>query len=105
MIEVRDLRTGAVAASAHPPFSNGSGRPDWSPNGRTLTVPDGDKGTIEEYDFDPQRPALRSSRTIRGQLQAGSGIAYNPAGDRFVRRGWDGVVYLFDTATGRPLFS
>jgi serine/threonine protein kinase/tetratricopeptide (TPR) repeat protein len=101
---VRDLRTGAVAASINPPW-RGNGNCAWSPDGRTLTVPDGDSGAIQQWAFDPTAPALRLLRTIQGPHNGGPCLSYNPAGDRFVTRGWDGVVHLFDAISGQWLFS
>jgi serine/threonine protein kinase/WD40 repeat protein len=105
VVSVYDLRTGAAVASAPGPGPMGNGAADWSPDGRTLTQPSGDTGPIQEYAFDPQAPALRPTRTIQGPEAGGSWITYNPQGDRYVRRGWSGVVHLFDAVSGQPLFS
>jgi WD40 repeat protein len=104
-VQVRDLRTGAVVASAVPPWPGGNGWGAWSPDGRTLTVPEGNGGKVQQYAFDPAAPALRATRLLDHPEHGGSMIAYNPAGDRFVSRGWDGVVRLFDSESGRLLFS
>jgi WD40 repeat protein/Tfp pilus assembly protein PilF len=124
---IRDLRTGALAASANPPWRGGNGGCAWSPDGRTLTVLCGDSGAIQPYTFEPTAPALQSLRTmvpiggrffdtlappalrplppIQGPDNGGPWLFYNPAGDRFVSRGWDSVVHLFDAVSGQWLFS
>jgi WD40 repeat protein len=106
-IFVRDLRNGAVVASAAPPWSGGSGGCAWSPDGRTLAVPCGDQGVVQPYAFDVARPSLRPLRPIHGPNpeQNGLWLSYNPAGDRFVVRGWDGIVHLLDAVSGQPLSS
>jgi serine/threonine protein kinase/WD40 repeat protein len=101
-IFVYDLRTGAVVASAVTPWRNSWGA--WSPDGRTLTVPPGDQGQIQQYAFDPEAPALRLMRALPA-TQTGANISYNPRGDRFVDHGWGSKVNLFDTASGQVLFS
>jgi serine/threonine protein kinase len=104
-IQVRDLRTGEVVASALGPGPMGNGACAWSPDGLTLTVPSGDGGAIQQYAFDAAVPALRLLRTIQGHEAGGAQLTYNPAGDRLVRRGWDGTVSLFDGLSGQLLFS
>jgi serine/threonine protein kinase/tetratricopeptide (TPR) repeat protein len=106
VVQVRDLRTGAVVAPALPPWSGGNGICAWSPDGRTLLVPQGDGGKIQEYAFDPAAPALRPTRTLEGPIdKGGNGITFHPAGDRFVTRGWACRVNLFDAVSGQVLFS
>jgi serine/threonine protein kinase/tetratricopeptide (TPR) repeat protein len=106
VVQVRDLGTGAVVASALPPWSGGNGICAWSPDGHTLLVPQGDGGMIQEYAFDPAAPALRPTRTLEGPIdQGGHGITFHPAGDRFVTRGWACRVNLVDAVSGRVLFS
>jgi WD40 repeat protein len=107
VVEVRDLRSGRVLASALPPWSGGNGLCAWSPDGRTLLVPQGDGGKIQEYAFDPATPALRPTRPpFQGPIdQAGHGITFHPAGDRFVTRGWPGAINLYDAVSGQVLFS
>jgi WD40 repeat protein len=101
-IFVYDLRTGAVVASAVTPWRNSWGA--WSPDGRTLIVPPGDQGQIQQYAFDPVAPGLRLMRALPA-TQTGANISYNPSGDRFVDHGWGSKVNLFDTASGQVLFS
>jgi serine/threonine protein kinase/WD40 repeat protein len=98
---VYDLRTGEVVASA---VTGRSGVAAWSPDGRTLTVPPGDAGKIQQYAFDSVAPALRPIRALDSP-QSGAAISYNPDGDRFVDFGWAAKVCLFDAASGQVLFS
>jgi WD40 repeat protein len=105
LVQVRDLRTGAVVASALCPWPGGNGAAAWSPDGRTLTVPQGDGGKIQQYAFDPAAPALPPIRTIEGlSPRGGMVIAYNPTGDRFIGRGWSNTVDLFEAVSGQLLF-
>jgi serine/threonine protein kinase/WD40 repeat protein len=106
VVQVRDLRSGAVVASALPPWSGGNGHCAWSPDGRTLLVSQGDGGKIQEYAFDSVAPALRPTRTLQSPMEQGSPyIFFHPTGDRFVSRGWSNHVVLFDVLSGQPLFS
>jgi tetratricopeptide (TPR) repeat protein/WD40 repeat protein len=102
LIQVRDWRTGAVVASATSSW-RGNSAVAWSLDGRTLTAPDGDSGKLQQYAFDPAAPALRPTRLLEGSVSGD--ITYNPAGDRFVRRGWSGIVELFDAVSGQLLFT
>jgi serine/threonine protein kinase/WD40 repeat protein len=99
---VYDLGTGAVVASAVTPGRNGTAA--WSPDGRTLTVPPGDAGKIQQYAFDTEAPALRLMRAL-DYTESGVAISYNPGADRFVDFGWSGKVNLFDAVSGQVLFS
>jgi serine/threonine protein kinase/WD40 repeat protein len=102
-----DLRNGAALTPIVPPWREGVGLGAWSPNGQTLTVCAGDSDMIQQYAFDATAPALRpiGPPMIAEPRQGGSCIAYNPQGDRFVRRGWSGHVDLFDAISGQRLFS
>jgi serine/threonine protein kinase/WD40 repeat protein len=104
LLQVRDLRTGAVLAAATLPW-RGSGTCAWDPDGRTLAVSHGGSGLVHLYAFDPASPGLRLTRTLSAPGTGGTAIQFNPAGDRVATRGWNGVVHLFDPATGRLLFS
>jgi WD40 repeat protein len=105
LVELRDLRTGAVVASARCPWDEGCGHACWRPDGRALTVPSGEGGKIQQYSFDPARPALRPVRLIDGPDVGCATVVYHPAGDRFVTRGWSQSVQLFDEVSGRLLFA
>jgi len=102
-VQVRDLRSGAVVAKAATPWPGGS-TACWSPNGCTLLVADCNGGIIQEFAFDTAAPALRLIRPIQGPVVKGADITFNPAADRFVRRGWSSFVVLFDAVSGQELF-
>jgi serine/threonine protein kinase/WD40 repeat protein len=102
-VPVYDLRTGKVVPGMATPWPGGSSA-CWSPDGRSLFVGDSNGGIIQEYAFDAAAPALRLLRPIQGPNMGGAEITFNPAGDRFVRRGWGGVVVLFDAVSGQELF-
>ncbi len=104
-VEVRDLRTGAVVTAPPLPWPGGNGCGAWSPDGRTLTVPAGDGDKMQQYAFDAAVPALRPTRMLENTANGGPSIVYNPAGDRFVSRGWNLKVALFDAVSGRVLFT
>jgi tetratricopeptide (TPR) repeat protein/WD40 repeat protein len=76
----------------------------WSPDGRTLAVSDGNGRRVDLYAFDRAPPGLRLVRRLEGRSNGGTNFRFNPAGDRLITRGWNGVVQLFDLASGRPLF-
>jgi WD40 repeat protein len=102
---VRDLQTGAVVASATSTWPLGNGIGDWSPDGRTLLVPQGDGGgQIQKYAFDLAPPGFRPLRTFNAPHQGYPWVTFNPAGDRFVTRGWNGTVHQFDAISGQWLF-
>jgi WD40 repeat protein len=104
VVEVYDLQTGAVVASATSTWPNGNGRGDWSPDGRTLLVPEADGTRIQEYAFDASPPALRPLRTLEGRPYQGAPcLTFHPTGERFVTRGWTGTVHLFDAGSGQRL--
>jgi serine/threonine protein kinase/WD40 repeat protein len=106
VVQVRDLRSGTIVASVLPPWPGSNGVCAWSPDGRTLLVPQGDGGKIQEYAFDPAAPALRPTRTLQGPIErSGNCLTFHPAGDCFVARGWQGVIDLYDAVSGQPLFS
>jgi serine/threonine protein kinase/WD40 repeat protein len=104
LLEVRDLRTGALLVSLRLPW-RGCGMCAWSPDGLTLAVSDGDSGLVHLYAFDPAHPDLRLRRVLRAEGNGGTVVHFNPAGDRLASRGWNGRVNLFDVHTGRLLFS
>jgi serine/threonine protein kinase/WD40 repeat protein len=103
-VQVADLRTGAVVIAPPPPWPGGCGYGAWSPDGRTLTVPEGNHGKIQQYAFDPAVPALRPTRTLEGPDLGCPAIVYNPSGDRFASRGtWHHAIALFDAVSGRVI--
>jgi serine/threonine protein kinase/WD40 repeat protein len=105
-VQIYDWRKGTVVAEARLPWPSGSSGAAWSPDGRTLLVgqADDDKG-IQEYAFDTSRLILQAIRPPLKSSNRCSAITYNPAGDRFVCRGWESKIDLFDVVSGRRLFS
>jgi serine/threonine protein kinase/WD40 repeat protein len=97
---VRDLQTGAVVASDDSDWPVGNGRGDWSPDGRTLLVPEAEGTKIQEYAFDLEPPKLRKLRTHHSPYQGNPSLTFDPTGERFVTRGWSGTVHLFDAGSG-----
>src|SRR5262249_12617245 len=65
-VQIRDLRSGEVVASAKGPGPNGIGGCAWSRDGRTLNVTSGDGRTIQQCAFDPAAPTLQPIRTLEG---------------------------------------
>jgi serine/threonine protein kinase/WD40 repeat protein len=104
MIEVRDLRSGAVLASVTLPWRCG-GWGAWSPDGRMLAVSRYCSGLVHLYAFDSSAPSLRLIRALEAPGNGGTSVQFNQSGDRVVTRGWNGIVHLFDVHTGRLLFS
>jgi serine/threonine-protein kinase len=104
LLQVRDLRTGAMLLSLRLPWPR-SGNCAWSSDGRTLAVCAGDNELIHLYGFDPAPLSLRLMKTLKGTNGEGASVHFNPTGDRVVTMGWTGIVNLFDATTGRLLFS
>jgi serine/threonine protein kinase/WD40 repeat protein len=107
ILQIRDLESGAVVVSLTLPWTaGGSGGCAWSPDGRTLAVPDGNGGPIHLYRFDALARRLHLTRVIPAPPNSGGlEVQFNPVGDRLVGRGWNGIIHLFDVPTGRWLFS
>jgi tetratricopeptide (TPR) repeat protein/WD40 repeat protein len=102
---VRDLSSGGVVATALPPWEKGNGLAAWSPDGRTLTVPQGDGGQIQRFTFDPATNTFRLLPLIQGPVTGAPRISYNPAGDRFACCGWNDKVALYDANSGQLIFT
>jgi WD40 repeat protein/Tfp pilus assembly protein PilF len=97
VVQVRDLRTGAVVKSLELP-GNGS-HVAWHPAGHTLAASEGDGRAM--YLFD--RATFRRQRTF-GVHDGGSRMCYNRAGDRLAVWGWSQAVGLYEADTGQQLF-
>jgi serine/threonine protein kinase/WD40 repeat protein len=104
-VPVRDWRTGAVVATATPPWSDGNGFGCWAPDGRTLLVPEGDGNKIQEYLFDPSSRRLTPSRSFEVPYQGLPAITFNAAGDRVITHGWTGTLHVLDVRSDRLLFT
>jgi len=105
LMEVRDLRNGAVVVHMRLPWGR-SGMCAWSPDGHMLAVSDGDSGLVHLYAYDRTGPKLRLIQKFNGpDSSGGTTIQFSPSCDRLVIRGWGDKVHLFDVTTGRLLFS
>jgi serine/threonine protein kinase/WD40 repeat protein len=104
-LQLLDLTSGAFLVSLTPWTAGGSGGCAWSPDGGTLAVSDGNGGPIHLYRFDVVARSLQLTRALLAPNNGGLGVQFNPAGDRLVGRGWNGIVHLLDVPTGRLLFS
>jgi serine/threonine protein kinase/Tfp pilus assembly protein PilF/WD40 repeat protein len=107
LFQVRDLKTGALRTAPKLPWRRPSNCV-WSPDGSTLALADaGGGGMIHLYTFDRESGELQPKpRVIDTRLEnGGASLAFSPAGDRLVLRGWVDEVHLFDVQTGRRLFS
>jgi serine/threonine protein kinase/WD40 repeat protein/tetratricopeptide (TPR) repeat protein len=99
--QVRDLRSGHVLTSLA--GVNRPSNPVWHPDGIRCVICAGEGGKIHELRWDAKSGTLKEQRvfvTSAGGLQA----AFNKQGDRLAVVGWNGIVYLFDFATGQLLF-
>jgi WD40 repeat protein/Flp pilus assembly protein TadD len=105
VVRILNWKTGALVTSVTPAWSpSWIGCGDWSPDGRTLLVPQAEGGLIKEYAFDPAYGQLRERRTLEAPYQGDPVVTFNATGDRFVTRGWSGTIHMFDAISGRSLF-
>jgi tetratricopeptide (TPR) repeat protein/WD40 repeat protein len=104
-ILVRDLRSGTVVATILPPWERRNGDAAWSPDGKVLTVTQGDGGQIQRFTFDPATNIFQPLPPIQGPVTGAPRISYNPAGDRFACCGWNDKVALHDADSGQLLFT
>jgi eukaryotic-like serine/threonine-protein kinase len=72
----------------------------WSANGSTLALVD---DSLKIYLYDAV--AGTSKATLEGLTSAGVRIDFHPAGTLVAGTGWEGRLRLWDTVTGRPVFS
>ena len=78
-VQIRQIETGAIL-NVETPWPGGCYACEWSPDGRMLAVPSGDRSTIALYEFVASPPAVRLLRTIES-AQASSCVRFNAAGD------------------------
>jgi WD40 repeat protein/Flp pilus assembly protein TadD len=105
VLQVRDLRTGAVLVTQPiPGDERGISNCAWSPDGHTLAVSRSTSPLVQLYAFGPVAPYLRFTQTLVSP-DRNADVLFNPAGDRVVARALHGKVHLFDSGTGRLLFS
>jgi serine/threonine protein kinase/WD40 repeat protein len=103
LVEVRDLRTGAVVAREVPPWPGGCSMAVWHPSGRYLCFGAANGFGIRVYAFDPSSGRLEYRRTIdcnHGDTQ----LRFNRIGDRLYATGWNPAVSMWDFWTGQKLF-
>src|SRR5262249_19598564 len=114
VVQLRDVRTGAVLASL--PQDARAHSVAWQANGRALAVGLAEAHRVRLYDTLGDRlsnPAgqdglenrpgtLQPFRTLETDHNASS-LAFNHAGDRLAVHGWSLVVELFDVGTGQRL--
>jgi WD40 repeat protein len=105
-VRIYDWRKGTVVAEASVPWASGSSGTAWSPDGRILVVGQADYAArIQQYAFDSSRLTLQP---IGGPLESSNrcaSISFSPSGDRFVCRGWESNIDLYDALSGRLLFT
>jgi WD40 repeat protein len=104
-VRVRNLRSGAVVATVLPRWESRNGDAAWSPDGKVLTVTQGDGGQIQHFTLNPATHALRPMRPIQGPVSGAPRVTYNPVGDRFVCCGWNGKLALYDAESRQMLFT
>ncbi len=93
--QVVDVDTGKVLRSAALPIN---AEVAWSPDGRTLATPCGDRRI---YLWDPETGARKG--LLEGHTNAGLGAAYHPSGLLLVSNGWENRMRLWDPLLGRPV--
>ncbi len=99
-VRILDLATGSVLADL--PQPSGCGCIAWHPDGKSVAV-NGNDGIIHLWDVATRKPIAR----LKGSRSAGGDIcfAFNHVGDLLASTCWDRVLRLWDTRTGRQLFS
>jgi WD40 repeat protein len=97
-IEVRDAATGQVQQSL--PHPKAAGHPAWHPDGRTLATCCDDL-RIRLWDVGSGQPF----RVLKGHRSRGIRCAFTRTGDRLVSNDWDGVLQIWEPASGKQLLS
>ncbi|HTU89418.1 MAG TPA: protein kinase, partial [Gemmataceae bacterium] len=95
-VQILDLATGDVLANL--PEPGGVKCIAWHPDGKTLAVGD---GIIHLWDV----PTRTRIARLEGHSNPGLKFAFNHSGDVLAGTGWDCILHLWDTRTGRQLFS
>jgi len=97
-VEIRDINTGEVTATLpHPAPVNNLG---WHPNGKMLAVA---CDNLKVYGWD--LIAAKQVFVLEGFRNYGNAPAFSHTGDLLATTGWEGKTRLWDTQTGRQLFS
>ncbi|WP_148595897.1 serine/threonine-protein kinase [Aquisphaera giovannonii] len=96
VVQVRDVQTGAVAASL--PHPTGAVGLAWSPDGATLASGGGDH-RIRLWDVATSRLRI----ALEGHRAPVTRLSFRPSGEGLISGGWDGATRLWDTASGTSL--
>jgi WD40 repeat protein len=96
-VQIRDLATGNVLADL--PVAEGSYYIAWHPQGKILAVCERDR--IQHWDVATRLPMVR----LEGRAESNFTFAFNHTGNLIVGTGWDRTLHLWDTRSGRQLFS
>ncbi len=95
-VSIYDSTNGGLVAK----LPTGEGREQavaWHPDGARLAV--GQSQFIQIWDVDQQRKLA----TLTGHVQQVVSLTFHPGGGLLASRSWDGVLRLWDPATGRQL--
>jgi WD40 repeat protein/tetratricopeptide (TPR) repeat protein len=98
-LRVIDLTTDKVVSEIRCPSPVASVA--WHPNGRQLAVASADL-LIRLYDVNTGQLALLA---LRGHTDHGIHVAFEPSGELLASNDWSDVLRLWDTRSGRQLFS
>jgi serine/threonine protein kinase/WD40 repeat protein len=71
----------------------------WHPDGNRLAVSDCHNNDIQIWDV----AAGTKLVTLAGHVQQVAGLSFHPDGALLVSASWDGVIRMWDVATGRPV--
>ncbi|MDX1925908.1 MAG: protein kinase [Pirellulaceae bacterium] len=98
VVQIRDLNSHKVVTSLMEPERISDVA--WHPNGRSLAVAEGERGSIRLYD----RISLQPLQTFQSG-HSGIQISFNHAGDRLVAHDWSQTLEYYDVGTGQRLFA
>ncbi|HEV3260403.1 MAG TPA: protein kinase [Gemmataceae bacterium] len=97
LVEIRELTTGAVVASLWHDASPKSLA--WHPDGRRLAVGEG----VKIYLWDV--PSRERVAVLEGHKNSGIAVGFNHTGDRLISSDYNGMLRMWDVASGRQLHS
>ena len=98
VIRILDAATGRTERTIAVPGS-GSRRPAFSPDGRLVAIPA--RTAIYVYDVPTGRRLLQDDAMPAGEMRS---AAWSPSGDRIATGHYDGMVRVWDAATGKPVW-
>jgi serine/threonine protein kinase/WD40 repeat protein/Flp pilus assembly protein TadD len=99
-VRVYDLDTGDFLKVPHPNSVRGLA---WDPTGRLLATACADL-RLRVWDMSTGKTG-KLVATLEGHLATPTLVAFSHAGDLLASAGWDGMVYLWNPLTGKPLAS